>query len=517
VPRPRLLGLLFVAGAAISAFTALRGIDPFDEGVLLQAAHRIGDGQLPYRDFFWPYGPGQPYLLAAADRLLGESLVWWRVLRVLCDAGVALLVFVLVRRVATPRWALAAWLCAACAMAQPVSANPFPAALLLGLGALTIATATRPWARWWIAAGVLVGVAAAWRLDFAGYAGIAVLAAVLLRDSPALRHRVRAAIGFSATAVLTAGAFYLPFALAAGPGELYDQLVATAVRERDYWTLPFPWSYDGSFHLWPPGTLLEDVKDLLGYYVPLLIVIGAILAAVATALTARTAERRSWLLAGAAALAAGGLLYLLPRPDEFHANPTIVALAIALPATFVALRRTQGAERALALLAAAVFALLLAYGAANRISALLRPPDLQALDLPIADGVRARPSDARALPPVVAAVQRLVAPGDPIYVATRRSDLVAFNNPLLYALADRPSLLDRDAGLFALPAEQRTIVAALREARPRVVVRWNDPLSVRREPNLRGDPTGVRLVDRYLAREYRLGLRAGVYDVLVRR
>jgi hypothetical protein len=513
VPRPRLLALLFVAGAAISAFTVLRGIDPFDEGVMLQAAHRIADGQLPYRDFFWPYGPGHPYLLAALDRLLGESLLWWRVVRVLCDAGVALLLFVLARRLVPTGWALAAWLCAACAMAQPVSANPFPVALLSGLAALAVASSRRR--RWWLWAGVLVGLTAVWRLDFGGYAGISVLAAAFVSDETSVRMRGTSALRFAAVATATAAALYAPFAIAAGVGDVYDQLVATAVRERGHWTLPFPWSYGGPLRSWPPRSLLEDLKDMLGFYVPALILLGTAVAVAGAVLLRR--HRTAPATWSATAFAAALVLYLLPRPDEFHANPSIVLLGLLLPATAMALWRADDARRALALAAAAVFVLLTAYGVANRVSALLQPPDLEPLELAIADGVEARPADAAALPAVVRAVQRKVPAGEPIYVATRRSDLVAFNDPLLYVLADRPSVLDRDAGLFARPAEQRKIVAALRHARPRAIVRWTDPLSVRREPNLRGEPTGRRIVDRYLAARYRLALERGRYEVLTRR
>ena len=71
----------------------------------------------------------------------------------LCDTGVAALVYVMVRREALPRWALTAWACAACAMAQPVSASPFPPALLMGLGALAVVTAPEPPRRAWLWAG----------------------------------------------------------------------------------------------------------------------------------------------------------------------------------------------------------------------------------------------------------------------------------------------------------------------------------------------------------------------------
>src|SRR5205814_8460890 len=64
VSRSRVHVLLFLGGLAISAFTIRRGVEPFDQGLTLQAARRVAEGQVPYRDFLWPYGPADAYLLA---------------------------------------------------------------------------------------------------------------------------------------------------------------------------------------------------------------------------------------------------------------------------------------------------------------------------------------------------------------------------------------------------------------------------------------------------------------------
>ena len=532
MPRPRLLAFLYAAGVLISAFTVLRGIDPFDEGLILSAAARVADGQLPYQDFPWPYGPAHPYLLAAASELFGESLLWWRIVRVACDAGVALLVFVLVHRAVGLKWGLAAWLCAACAMAQPVSANPFPPALLLGLAAFAVATAPGPPRRWWLWAGLLIGAASAWRLDFALYAGGAVAITALVRPPGDVGARALAVARFAGAAMAAGLLVYAPFLISSGPAEMYDELIGKSSSERDYWTLPFPFSYDGSFRLWPPGGLGEDAKDVLGFYVPLLSVIGFAVVAAGGALALRkmvrcSPEQRSgcapppgkglWLVAGLLVFGAGTLLYLLSRTDEFHANPAIVVLAVALPLCAAGARPLGTPGGVVAGTAVAVFALLLTYGVANRASALVQPQPYETLALDVADGVKAGPSDARALPAVVKFVQGAVPPGEPIYAATARSDLVRFSNPLLYVLTDRPNVLDRDVGLFALPSAQREIVDALEREQPRAVVRWTDPISSRAEPNLRGEPSGSRLVDEYLRAEYRVGLKRGEYEVLVPR
>ena len=46
---------------------------------------------MPYRDFWWFYPPGQPYLLGALHALFGPSLLPGAIVRVLADATVALL------------------------------------------------------------------------------------------------------------------------------------------------------------------------------------------------------------------------------------------------------------------------------------------------------------------------------------------------------------------------------------------------------------------------------------------
>jgi hypothetical protein len=159
-----------------------------------------------------------------------------------------------------------------------------------------------------------------------------------------------------------------------------------------------------------------------------------------------------------------------------------------------------------------MLALLLAVGTANRASALLRPPELA----PFAS-VRVPPDEAKALRALVSDVQRRVPPGDPIYVAPLRSDLVTFSNPLLHYLTDRPNVLHRDFLLQAKPDEQRKIVAALRRARPKAIVRWLAPESAKPEPNRRGRPSGSTELDDYLATAYREADRFGDYVVLVPR
>src|SRR3954470_11039805 len=168
------LVLLWLAAALISGFTMRRYLEPFDEGLLMQGASRILDGQWPYRDFGWPYGPGQPLAVAGLAWLFDPSVAWWRLVRVAADATAALAVWGLVRRDAGERWALAGWFAAAVTVAQPTSANPFPIALALSLCAVLAAAHGRA-----VPAGLLAALAAFWRPDFGAVAGLAAVVTLL--------------------------------------------------------------------------------------------------------------------------------------------------------------------------------------------------------------------------------------------------------------------------------------------------------------------------------------------------
>jgi hypothetical protein len=508
--RLPLLTALFLAAALISGFTIRRYLEPFDEGLVLQAARRVAEGQVPYADFSWAYGPAQPYLLGAAFDLFGVSVLDWRILRVLSDAAVSLVVFALVRREAPLPVALVAWLTAACAMAQPTSANAYAPALVFGLLAVVALGQRRGAAP---LAGLATGLAASWRLDFALYAAAGVTLGLALRPGGGGRLRVLGV--YAGWTVAVAALLHLPFLVASGPAGLYDALVGNSLRDGDYWRLPFPLTYDGGFRLWPPADLAEDAKDLLGYYVPLTLAAGLALVAVALALRAWRERRLPVTWIALAGFSAGCLLYLLSRTDDVHATPLLVCLAALLPLAAV-WARAAGA-RALAAALIVPLALLLAYGVLNRLSALFLPPDLERVDLAVADGTKAPPGEARAIERMVRGVQARVSPDEGIYTTTVRSDLVRINNPLIYVLAERDNVLDTDFDLLTSAAAQRRVVSELRAAPPRVIVRWTDPASVEREPNRRGLPSGSRLLDEYVASGYRLVERAGHYDILARR
>jgi hypothetical protein len=512
------LALLFAGAALLSGVTLLEGIQPNDEGLMLAAASRIAEGQVPYSDFWWFYPPGQPYLLAGLWELFGPSLLVWRIVRVLCDAAVAVLAYVLaVRGGAAPRLALLSWLAAALAMAYPTGPHPLPLTLALAFGALLLFERSPP------VAGLLVGVAAAWRIEFAAYLGLGIVLAYAVRGDRFVRDAGRFAAAAAAAALL----IYAPVVAAAGLGDSWDLLVRYPIEDFvEYQSLPFPLDYDGPLNTDSLGGFLSDsAENLLLFYLPLALVLGLAGSLLALGLRFR---RERWPQMASAVFAIGMAHYLLTRADVFHTAPLAVMVAV-LAAWAIAERREPGpaaderSPRRIAALAGAVLSAgALAYAIVEGLDRrwLELRTEYAELRLPAADGVRVREADRAPLERAVRHVRERVPQGRPIYVATRRSDLVTSGHPLFYVLADRPNPTPYDIqapGVVTTAPVQREIVRDLERTRTPLVVRWTAPITAEPEPNRGGESTGVTILDDHLRRAYRPEVRYGSFLILERR
>jgi len=79
-------------------FRRYSGIDP-DEGIILQGAQRILDGQVLYRDFFSFFTPGSYYLVALLFRVFGDSYLVAHTALVFLGAAFSPITYLLARRV----------------------------------------------------------------------------------------------------------------------------------------------------------------------------------------------------------------------------------------------------------------------------------------------------------------------------------------------------------------------------------------------------------------------------------
>ena len=121
--------------AYLCVFLRYSSLEP-DEGIVLQGAQRILNGQIPYRDFFSFYTPGSFYLVAAALKLFGDSFLVARLSLAIAGAGCSVLTYLLATRVCSSGYALLAaalTTCSAVAYRFLVLHNWY-STLLAGLG-----------------------------------------------------------------------------------------------------------------------------------------------------------------------------------------------------------------------------------------------------------------------------------------------------------------------------------------------------------------------------------------------
>jgi 4-amino-4-deoxy-L-arabinose transferase-like glycosyltransferase len=98
------MGVLVFALSVLYLWPFRAATDLFqDEGIVLQGAQRILEGQVLYRDFFSFYTPGSFYAMALLFKILGSHYVVARTLLVFFGGVFSLLTYLLARRVAS-RW-----------------------------------------------------------------------------------------------------------------------------------------------------------------------------------------------------------------------------------------------------------------------------------------------------------------------------------------------------------------------------------------------------------------------------
>lgn len=517
---------LWLLGLLIGALTLRDWIQLNDEGLMLQAAARISEGQVPYRDFWWFYPPGQAYLLGIAWKFLGPSLLPWRVIRAVVNATVALLVWRLARRRSGPSVSLLAWAVAILAVSSATGPHPYPIAIAFSLGCLLLLD------RHPAAAGAALGVVAIWRIEFAVFLLMGCVLGLVVRGG--WRKPVGRFVGAGA---LVASAVYLPLAAIAGPGRTWELLVRYPVLEfGKYQTLPFPLVWDGGGN----ARGADLIAQFLSYHAPLVLILVLILSLVILALAIRPGR---WIELSTGVFAIGMANYLFVRADAFHTGPLALMDAVlgawAISAVLSgrkrrpALQGRPGSWRPrllIALLPLVALGLLWSLGdtAWKRSRELSQARAAVPLTGSVADGVRELPI-ARCslrgaeveycrladLESAVSFVRNRVPADRGIYVATRRSDLVTAGAPLFYVLAGRSNVTPYDIaapGILTSAGVQREIIGRLERLRP-VVVRYTASITAAPEPNLAGKSSGVTLLDAWLAANYREAARFGVWTV----
>jgi len=91
--------LLVLVLSLLYLFTSIRiGYNIYDEGIVVYGANRVLDGDIPYRDFWTMYAPGQFYMVAFLYKLFGINLFVVRVYSAIINFFIAVLTYLIVKK-----------------------------------------------------------------------------------------------------------------------------------------------------------------------------------------------------------------------------------------------------------------------------------------------------------------------------------------------------------------------------------------------------------------------------------
>jgi hypothetical protein len=509
-------------------------------------ALRVLAGEVPYRDFWSMYAPGQFYAQALLFKLFGASWLVQGAACVLVRSASGVVFHRLLERLEVPtRPALVLWAVFVVAFWRvSPELTSYPPALLLGLIGLerTFAahrgTGTAPL----LAAGLAFGAAAWFKHDVAAYFAAATTVSLLLRGVLARRveggreaswSRPAVAVGRLALGcLLTAGPVIGWLAVVAGPDAWQDLAVFPAgdfrlVRSETY-PGPLP-PLEPLAALLDPGEgddrlrALRDAGQALREWsltqLPMIVFVAA---AAVVALRRRALE--PWRLACALTLLAGmpGFFAAAHVQQNTHLD-SMAILSLALLA--MAWRGRRGAARTILAVGIALYAGSFLLEAALRVGELgAEWGRSRTVDLPAARLVRVRQRYAEPYERIGRFLREHVPEGERIHAGVDRHDAVVGNDQNFYFLSDRlpatrynelhPAVVDR-------ADVQREMIADLERHEVTCVVIWyfrfGDPdvrIARRRE---RLPEVGADLLDRYLADEFEEIARIGQYGILWRR
>lgn len=536
------IAAVFCAAVVLQILVMSYTISIYDESLGLYGALRVFHGQVPYRDFWTMYPPGEFYLLAAVFRLFGVMALWGRVVFILANAiSTVLIVDILIRLTRKPwlsflsAFAILLWLNARASYTFPI----YPA-----LTFILFATACmlRRWRDdqvcfvFW--AGAALGLAALFRHDLALYAvmalGGASMADQLLRER-SWRNRSSWAdlIRLSITSVLVVAPLVVLLLVSVPVHDLYYCLfyvpghIYPKVR-----SLPFPnlrQIVHGFLH---PYNVLGPVQGDTEYnivWLPLLVVAAGLPAIL---FRIRYGGTGRWRLVGLTALVLlTGLLFLkgFVRVSPLHMAPAIVPALMLLTCLVAEIPVERRAFRS-AVLFVTAWASLCLFAATHRDYVIFRynwrvlrgtepgGASFESACHPPAGLERARclflPNSEE---PAILFLQSKTGPRDKIFVGVPRYDVLHLSDIEIYFLSKREAATgwyDLHPGVQTTEPIQREMIRSLESAHVSYIVR--DNLQYPDEPNQSRFSSGVNLLGNYISRNYETQRTFGALEVLKR-
>lgn len=524
-----LVAVVLTLGFVYLFLGIFQGLNYYDEGLALQAAARVAAGQLPYRDFWAYYAPGEFYTLAAVFRVFGSSILVERIWDTLVRFGICLVVFLTSRRLISTKAAYGSFLITLLFLGWLGLYGPpvFPALLWSLLAVLFLLHSfSREGYQFLLLGGLATGAAAVYRHDFGAFTFLSTAAALLLlalEDSlVAVKSRAKAVHRLKGLFVYTSAtcAVVIPvllyFLWTVPLHELRTDFLLFPRIQLRFRALPLP-------PLLPSPSYFINSALLLGpwflFYSPAAVYLVNWIGLVRSVRAAPGDAARRGRRFGRTVLGVlGSLLFVqaYTRADFIHCFPTTIPAAILVPALLedwpIEKRRTWSKR----LVSFLLLVLAVPY--------VVVPVDWWRLHLQanapwkVATSKLPRARYFRVLPDAEEAAQfiRQHAPqGQGIFVGNWQHRQLLYTDVTFYFLAERQAgtkFYDFIPGVTTTAPVQQAIISDLQRNRVEYIVLISD-YGYDRTPTEVPTDGGVTLLDDFIRREYHQVQTFGHYSV----
>lgn len=527
-PNIRLIRAISITGIfVLSFFYLLTGYQfsleegRFDEGLAVYGATRILSGDIPYKDFWTLYAPGQFYFLAGIFRLFGTSVVTERMTTVAVEALLACLAYLVARKFTSSKAALTVWLLtlAWLRVKMPYSC-PMTTALLFCmpacLGISNFIFTQR--LKWLVLSGIFAGITTLFRQDIGAYLCISTSVTILAlissgsgTDNKGLLSRVKESIAANA-------AYYSGVAVIIAP------LVFYFISERAFSdlisnTVVFPIkTYPAVRHLPFPALKANTAV----FYLPLLIFLMAVIHLVFHGKRGGAKRQKEWFVLFCLILGIGFFNYTRVRSDIRHLLPTMIPAIMLFGLLLSGFtdnlgHRRKSAVKAMVNIAALILLVVSVAPKAKILFLHMREPAAE-LRLPRARGCYDETGASQDQQAAIQYIRDRTDPGERIFVGNLRHDRIGDNDIMFYFLSERHSATryhELHPGLATTKKIQERIISQIKKSDTRYIVRWTGDEN-RIEPNKSNVSSGITELDDFIRRYFKTVKRFDSYVILYR-
>jgi hypothetical protein len=494
----------------------------YDEGFAVFNATRIMNGDIPYKDFWAIYPPGQFYTLAILFKTFGTSLLVSRLYDTFVRLVIVISAWLIAKKITSRMLAYLAFITITLLLtfSNFYAYAVFPALALSLLSILSLFEYIDTVQHCWLfLAGILIGFTFFFRWDIGLYVGISILITIFLFDlfripqesKPSAKKlfgpsEIAILLGASLIIVLT-GFGYV--GSASGFGNLWDQVVVFPIMMfREVRWLPYP-------------ALLPTKSELLNwvrFYFPLF-VYGIAFSYYTYSILKKHIILNTQYFGSIAVIILGVLLFAqaLSRYGYSHVLPTSL---VTILVTFSLLSQTVFKSANLIIKLARVILLTILISVYTVLPALMLLYALRHFSplecysqIERASCVYLEKDQERAVEYIRAHTRE----GETIFVGNQRHDLILFNDVGFYFLSIRQSsskYSELHPGVATTLSVQQEIVHDIESKNVNWIVLVLVPEST--EPNASANSSGIRYLDDYIQSKYSLVEKFGNYQILQR-